>query len=114
MKTALIMMTILGCDDSVSQCEFVETPSERFVSIELSQVGFASWYGFPIYEPRTFITSGYQGTLGNGFPTALGAQVVSGGPGRQSSTGSWGAEGGGSGSSTPDWRALIPGSLRTP
>lgn len=35
MKTALIMMTILGCDDSVSQCEFVETPPERFVSIEL-------------------------------------------------------------------------------
>lgn len=35
MKTALIMMTILGCDDSVNQCEFVETPSERFVSIEL-------------------------------------------------------------------------------
>lgn len=35
MKTALIMMTILGCDDSVNQCEFVETPSERYVSIEL-------------------------------------------------------------------------------
>lgn len=35
MKTALIMMTILGCDDSVSQCAFVETPPERFVSIEL-------------------------------------------------------------------------------
>jgi hypothetical protein len=35
MKTALIMMTILGCDDSVSQCAFVETPAERFVSIEL-------------------------------------------------------------------------------
>ncbi len=35
MKTALIMMTILGCDDSVSHCEFVETPVERFVSIEL-------------------------------------------------------------------------------
>lgn len=35
MKTALILMTILGCDDSVNQCEFVETPPERFVSIEL-------------------------------------------------------------------------------
>lgn len=35
MKTALIMMTILGCDDSVSQCHFVETPPERFVSVEL-------------------------------------------------------------------------------
>jgi hypothetical protein len=34
MKTALILMTILGCDDSVNQCEFVETPPERFVSIE--------------------------------------------------------------------------------
>jgi len=37
---------------------------------------FASWYGFPIYQPRTFITSGYQGTLGSGFPTALGAKVA--------------------------------------
>ena len=51
-------------------------PSNAIVSDELSQVGFASWYGFPIYEPRTFITSGYQGTLGSGFPTALGAKVA--------------------------------------
>ena len=51
-------------------------PSNAIVTDELSQVGFASWYGFPIYEPRTFITSGYQGTLGAGFPTALGAKVA--------------------------------------
>ncbi|HZR73018.1 thiamine pyrophosphate-dependent enzyme [Bradyrhizobium sp.] len=51
-------------------------PSNAIVTDELSQVGFASWYGFPIYEPRTFITSGYQGTLGSGFPTALGAKVA--------------------------------------
>jgi acetolactate synthase-1/2/3 large subunit len=49
---------------------------DAIVTDELSQVGFASWYGFPIYEPRTFITSGYQGTLGSGFPTALGAKVA--------------------------------------
>ena len=42
----------------------------------MSQVGFASWYGFPVYQPRTFISSGYQGTLGSGFPTALGAKVA--------------------------------------
>ena len=29
-----------------------------------------------MYQPRTFITSGYQGTLGSGFPTALGAKVA--------------------------------------
>jgi acetolactate synthase-1/2/3 large subunit len=51
-------------------------PKDGIVTDELSQVGFASWYGFPIYQPRTFITSGYQGTLGSGFPTALGAKVA--------------------------------------
>jgi acetolactate synthase-1/2/3 large subunit len=51
-------------------------PKNAIVTDELSQVGFASWYGFPVYEPRTFITSGYQGTLGSGFPTALGAKVA--------------------------------------
>jgi acetolactate synthase-1/2/3 large subunit len=51
-------------------------PPEAIVTDELSQVGFASWYGFPIFKPRTFITSGYQGTLGSGFPTALGAKVA--------------------------------------
>ena len=51
-------------------------PADAIVTDELSQVGFTSWYGFPVYEPRTFITSGYQGTLGSGFPTALGAKVA--------------------------------------
>jgi acetolactate synthase-1/2/3 large subunit len=55
-------------------------PPDAIVTDELSQVGFASWYGFPVYQPRTFITSGYQGTLGSGFPTALGAKVAH--PGR--------------------------------
>ncbi|MFC0239946.1 thiamine pyrophosphate-dependent enzyme [Rhodopseudomonas telluris] len=49
---------------------------DAIVTDELSQVGFASWYGFPIYQPRTFLTSGYQGTLGSGFSTALGAKVA--------------------------------------
>src|SRR5437763_7198163 len=51
-------------------------PDNAIVTDELSQVGFASWYGFPVYQPRTFISSGYQGTLGSGFPTALGAKVA--------------------------------------
>jgi acetolactate synthase-1/2/3 large subunit len=51
-------------------------PHNAIVTDELSQVGFTSWYGFPVYEPRTFISSGYQGTLGSGFPTALGAKVA--------------------------------------
>jgi acetolactate synthase-1/2/3 large subunit len=51
-------------------------PTDGIVTDEMSQVGFASWYGFPVYAPRTFISSGHQGTLGYGFPTALGAKVA--------------------------------------
>jgi acetolactate synthase-1/2/3 large subunit len=51
-------------------------PANGIVTDEISQVGFASWYAFPVYEPRTFVSSGYQGTLGAGFPTALGVKVA--------------------------------------
>ncbi len=51
-------------------------PRDGFVTDELSQVGFTAWYGFPVYRPRSFISSGYQGTLGSGFPTALGVKIA--------------------------------------
>ncbi len=41
---------------------------------ELTQVGYVSRVAFPVYRPRTFISSGYQGTLGWGYPTALGVK----------------------------------------
>ncbi len=43
---------------------------------EVSQMGFASYFGFPVYEPRTYLSEGYQGTLGFGFQTALGAKIA--------------------------------------
>ena len=50
-------------------------PRDGFFVEELCQAGFASYYAFPVYEPRTFVTSGHQGTLGFGFPTALGVKA---------------------------------------
>jgi acetolactate synthase-1/2/3 large subunit len=47
-------------------------PDEGIFVDEVTQVGFASWYGFPVSRPRQHITAGYQGTLGFGFATALG------------------------------------------
>jgi acetolactate synthase I/II/III large subunit len=52
-----------------------ELPDDGIVVSESTQVGYWSSLGFPVYEPRTYLTSGYQGTLGYGFATALGAQV---------------------------------------
>lgn len=43
---------------------------------ELTQIGFASRIVLPVHRPRTFISTGYMGTLGYGFPTALGAKVA--------------------------------------
>ena len=36
----------------------------------------AARLAYPTYKPRTFVSSGYQGTLGSGFPTALGVKVA--------------------------------------
>lgn len=49
-------------------------PRNGFFVEEICQTGFTSYYGFPVYEPRTFVTCGHQGTLGFGFPTALGVK----------------------------------------
>jgi acetolactate synthase-1/2/3 large subunit len=43
---------------------------------ELTQIGFASRILLPVYRPRTFISTGYMGTLGYGFPTGLGVKVA--------------------------------------
>ncbi len=51
-------------------------PPDGFVVDELSQVGFTMQFAYPVYRPRTYVTCGYQGTLGYGFPTALGVKVA--------------------------------------
>jgi acetolactate synthase I/II/III large subunit len=51
-------------------------PRDGFFVGELSQVGFTSYFGYPVYQPRTYVSEGYQGTLGFGFPTALGVKVA--------------------------------------
>jgi acetolactate synthase-1/2/3 large subunit len=50
-------------------------PDDGILVSELTQVGYVIRVGFPFHAPRTNVTPGYQGTLGYGFPTALGAKV---------------------------------------
>jgi acetolactate synthase-1/2/3 large subunit len=47
-------------------------PPEGIFVDELTQTGYVSRFAFPSYAPRTFISTGYQGTLGYGVATALG------------------------------------------
>jgi acetolactate synthase-1/2/3 large subunit len=50
-------------------------PDDGILVNELTQVGHLAEVAYPVYEPATYISPGYQGTLGYGFPTALGAKV---------------------------------------
>jgi acetolactate synthase-1/2/3 large subunit len=51
-------------------------PRDGIFVTELSQVGFTSYFGYPVLGSRTYVTEGYQGTLGYGFPSALGVKVA--------------------------------------
>jgi acetolactate synthase-1/2/3 large subunit len=52
-----------------------ETPDDGIIVGEYTQVAYWSFLGLPVYEPNTFLGPGYQGALGYGFATALGAKV---------------------------------------
>ena len=51
-------------------------PEDGIFVDELTQLGYVSRANFPIYHPRTFISPGYQGTLGWGVATALGVKIA--------------------------------------
>ena len=50
-----------------------ELPRDGIFVEEVTQNGYVARFLFPVYSPRTYISSGYQGTLGFGLATALGA-----------------------------------------
>jgi acetolactate synthase-1/2/3 large subunit len=75
-RTAATLAERLG-----PQCEYLaalrdELPDDGIYVEDLTQVGYVGRLGFPVYQPRTYIHSGYQGTLGYSYATALGAKVA--------------------------------------
>jgi len=53
-----------------------ELPEDGILIEELTQISYASRLLWPAYRPRTYLSTGYQGTLGWGYPTALGAKCA--------------------------------------
>src|SRR5690606_21796394 len=53
-----------------------ELPEDGILIEELTQISYASRLLYPVYQPRTYLSTGYQGTLGWGYPTALGAKAA--------------------------------------
>jgi acetolactate synthase-1/2/3 large subunit len=79
---ALKARTMARLEDTLGpQCEYLaairaELPDEGIYVEDLTQVGYVGRLAFPVYAPRTYIHSGYQGTLGFSYATALGAKVA--------------------------------------
>ena len=51
-------------------------PDDGIYVEEVTQIGFASRLALPVHAPRTYLSPGYQDTLGWGYGTALGAQAA--------------------------------------
>lgn len=50
-------------------------PDDGVLVTGTTTVGYMCHLSYPVYAPRTYMTSSYMGTLGYCFPTALGAKV---------------------------------------
>ena len=51
-------------------------PDDGILVDELTQIGYAARFAWPTYKSRTFLSPGYQGTLGWGYATSLGAKIA--------------------------------------
>lgn len=51
-------------------------PEDGVFVDELTQVSYISRLAMPVYNPRSYIASGYQGTLGWGYAAGLGVKVA--------------------------------------
>jgi acetolactate synthase-1/2/3 large subunit len=55
-------------------------PENGILVCDTTTVAYMCHMYYPVYEPRTYLSTSYMGTLGFGYPAALGAKI--GAPGR--------------------------------
>jgi acetolactate synthase-1/2/3 large subunit len=51
-------------------------PEDGILVNDVTQLAYYTRFGYPVYQPRSWLTVGYQATLGYGLPAALGAKVA--------------------------------------
>ena len=62
--------------DSFTEAIRAAVPDDGVLVCDMTQVGYYSRVRYPVYKPRTFLTSSYFGNLGFAYPVALGAKVA--------------------------------------
>jgi acetolactate synthase-1/2/3 large subunit len=51
-------------------------PEDGILGVGTTTVGYMCHLSYPVYQPRSYLTSSYMGTLGYCYPTSLGAKVA--------------------------------------
>ena len=51
-------------------------PDDGILVCDTTTVAYACHMAYPVYEPRTYLSTSYMGTLGFGYPAALGVKVA--------------------------------------
>ena len=73
---AALKMAFLEPQNTYSRILRDELGEDGIAVMGMTQVAYAARVNFPVYKPRSCISSGYQGTLGYAFPTGLGVKVA--------------------------------------
>jgi acetolactate synthase I/II/III large subunit len=76
LRDALTAMDTQEPNHSILAALRAGTPEDAIVIAGMTQIGYYSRPFWPVYRPRTYLTSSYSGNLGFEVPTALGVKVA--------------------------------------
>jgi acetolactate synthase I/II/III large subunit len=76
LREALTALDTQEPNRSILKAVRAGTPEDAIVIAGMTQIGYYSRPFWPVYRPRTYLTSSYSGNLGFEVPTALGAKVA--------------------------------------
>ena len=69
-------LATLGPLPEFSQAIRNALPRDGILVTDVTQLGYYTRFGYPVYEPRTWMTVGYQATLGYALPASLGVKIA--------------------------------------
>jgi acetolactate synthase-1/2/3 large subunit len=76
LKATIAATATLEPNASILKSLRAGAPPETIFVAGMTQIGYYSRPFWPVWEPRTYLTSSYSGNLGYAYPVALGAKVA--------------------------------------
>jgi acetolactate synthase I/II/III large subunit len=75
-RSVLAALAAIGPQFAIVDALRSGVPDDGLVVCDTTTVAYACHMAFPVHEPRSYFSTSYMGTLGAGYPTALGVKVA--------------------------------------